>query len=72
MLALCLMLSGTYYAHNYASIIGWCLSVVVELVERSTTTIDDMAEATEETPPPPLQSKEKVQSKQSIDDQGMY
>ena len=25
MLALCLMLSGTYYAQNYASIIGWCL-----------------------------------------------
>jgi len=27
MLALCLMLSGTYYAQNYASIIGWCLAV---------------------------------------------
>ena len=26
MLALCLMLSGTYYAQNYASIIGWCLT----------------------------------------------
>jgi len=25
MLALCLMLSGTYYVQNYASIIGWCL-----------------------------------------------
>ena len=25
MLALCLMLSGTYYAQSYASIIGWCL-----------------------------------------------
>jgi len=25
MLALCLMLSGTYYAQNCASIIGWCL-----------------------------------------------
>ena len=25
MLALCLMLSGTYYAQNYASIIGGCL-----------------------------------------------
>jgi len=28
MLALCLMLSGTYYAQNYASIIGWCLAKV--------------------------------------------
>ena len=25
MLALCLMLSGTYYTQNYTSIIGWCL-----------------------------------------------
>jgi len=25
MLALYLMLSGTYYAQNYASIIGWCI-----------------------------------------------
>ena len=28
MLALCLMLSGSYYAQNYASIIGWCLLVL--------------------------------------------
>ena len=27
MLALSLMLSGTYYAQNYASIIGWCLAI---------------------------------------------
>ena len=27
MLALCLMLSGTYHAQNYASIIGWCLLI---------------------------------------------
>jgi len=27
MLALCLMLAGTYYAQNYASIIGWCLAI---------------------------------------------
>ena len=27
MLALCLMLSVTYYAQNYAGIIGWSLSV---------------------------------------------
>jgi len=27
MLALCLMLLGTYYAQNYAGIIGWCLMV---------------------------------------------
>jgi len=27
MLALCLMLSGTYYAQNYASIIGWCMPI---------------------------------------------
>ena len=27
MLALCSMLSGTYYAHNYASIIGGSLSL---------------------------------------------
>ena len=27
MLALCLMLSGTYYAQIYASIIGWCLTI---------------------------------------------
>jgi len=27
MLALCLMLLGTYYAQNYAGIIGWCLVV---------------------------------------------
>ena len=26
MLVLCLMLSGTYYAQNFASIIGWCLT----------------------------------------------
>jgi len=30
MLALCLMLSGTYYAQNYASIIGWYLLFVLE------------------------------------------
>ena len=42
------------------------------VVEGSTTTVDDMAEATEEVPPPPLQNKEKVQSAQSVDDQGMY
>ena len=29
MLALCSMLSGTYYAHNYASIIGGSLSLTV-------------------------------------------
>ena len=28
MLALCLMLSVTYYAQNYAGIIGWCLATV--------------------------------------------
>ena len=28
MLALCSMLSGTYYAHNYASIIGGSLDVM--------------------------------------------
>jgi len=27
MLALCLMLLGTYYAQNYAGIIGWCLAM---------------------------------------------
>jgi len=27
-LALSLMLSGTYYAQNYASIIGWCLDIM--------------------------------------------
>ena len=26
MLTLCLMLLGTYYAQNYAGIIGWCLT----------------------------------------------
>ena len=44
-------------------------SAVVEQTEGSTT-VDDMVEATEETPPP--QSKEKVSSLQSGDDQGMY
>ena len=29
MLALCLMLSGTYYAQNYAGIIGWSLITYV-------------------------------------------
>ena len=29
MLALCLMLSGTYYAQNYASIIGGCLVSII-------------------------------------------
>ena len=29
MLALCSMLSVTYYAQNYASIIGWYLTVVI-------------------------------------------
>jgi len=29
MLALWLMLSGTYYAQNYASIIGWCLIATI-------------------------------------------
>jgi len=33
MLALCLMLSGIYYAQNYASIIGWCLMYMVGLTE---------------------------------------
>ena len=27
MLALCLMLLATYYAHNYAGIIGWSLAI---------------------------------------------
>ena len=31
MLALCLMLSGTYYAKNYAGIIGRGLSLIIEL-----------------------------------------
>ena len=31
MLALCLMLSGTYYAQNYASIIGGCLQSVYQI-----------------------------------------
>ena len=30
MLALCLMLLGTYYAQNYASIIGGCLDIKTE------------------------------------------
>ena len=33
MLALCLMLSGTYYAQNYASIIGWCLTLTPPSLE---------------------------------------
>ena len=33
MLALCLMLLGTYYAQNYASIIGGCLSYSTALVQ---------------------------------------
>ena len=40
MLALCLMLLGTYYAQNYASIIGGCLASAdtlqyVTLIEQS-------------------------------------
>ena len=37
MLALCSMLSGTYYAHNYASIIGGSLVIdlLVEILEHS-------------------------------------
>jgi len=31
MLALCLMLLGTYYAQNYTGIIGWCLTIVYVL-----------------------------------------
>ena len=34
MLALCLMLSLTYYAQNYAGIIGWSLPVAVAFVTR--------------------------------------
>ena len=32
MLALCLMLLATYYAQNYASIIGWSTSLIVMFV----------------------------------------
>ena len=32
MLALCSMLSGTYYAHNYASIIGGSLNITREII----------------------------------------
>ena len=32
MLALCSMLSGTYYAHNYASIIGGSLTLILVTV----------------------------------------
>ena len=32
MLALCLMLSVTYYAQNYAGIIGWSLILISDLV----------------------------------------
>ena len=32
MLALCLMLLGTYYAQNYASIIGGCLLKPIAVV----------------------------------------
>ena len=31
MLALCLMLSGIYYAQSYAGIIGWCLAKIHEI-----------------------------------------
>ena len=34
MLALCSMLSGTYYAHNYASIIGGSLHTVLIFVKK--------------------------------------
>ena len=37
MLALCLMLSGTYYAQNYASIIGWCLFITPCLTQQIKT-----------------------------------
>ena len=33
MLALCLMLADTYYAHNYASIIGGCLIVLYYIID---------------------------------------
>ena len=46
-------------------------SAVFEPAKGSTTTVDHIAEATEGTPPS-LQSKEKVQSAQSVDNQGMY
>ena len=31
MLALCLILSGTYYAQNYGSVIGWCLLLTIDM-----------------------------------------
>ena len=36
MLALCLMLSDTYYAHNYASIIGGCLTIALSFTPPTT------------------------------------
>jgi len=36
MLALCSMLSGTYYAQNYTSIIGWCLIMMVPKLSKMT------------------------------------
>ena len=43
MLALCLMLSGTYYAQNYASIIGWCLLLLLPQTSYLYYTIRDSA-----------------------------
>ena len=47
MLALCLMLSGTHYAQNYAGIIGWCLNMAtiddVEVRICSSEVFDDEA-----------------------------
>ena len=39
MLALCLMLLGTYYAQNYASIIGGCLVARVPLQHQCITNV---------------------------------
>jgi len=39
MLALCLMLLYTYYAQNYASIIGWCLTTTAEWSLNASTTM---------------------------------
>ena len=42
MLALCSMLSGTYYAHNYASIIGGSLLITLILCNCTQFVLHDM------------------------------
>ena len=42
MLTLCLMLSVTYYAQNYAGIIGWSLAVTISTIATYIATFEIM------------------------------